>query len=221
MGSPVGELSRSTLEVPHEVTISQDFYLGKTEVTQQQWAAIMSFPLAQTYVGNTMPVHNVSRPDVQSWLVALNNAIIEPGAFALPTESQLEYACRAGTTTRFNFGDGFASNETSDTTGGRGENMWFSGNNSPTGTKVVGQKPANAWGLRDMHGNVWEWSADWNGDYPAGPVTDPTGPVSGSHGMIRGGSWMSTAAFSRSAMRNNSVPSVRNIVIGFRLRAVR
>jgi formylglycine-generating enzyme required for sulfatase activity len=176
--------------------------------------------VAQTYVGGTMPVHNVSYNDIGSWMTDLNTAITEPGTFSLPTESQWEYACRAGTTTRFNFGDGFASNETSDTAGGRGDNMWFTGNNSPNGTKAVGQKPANAWGLHDMHGNVWEWCADWYDTYP-GTVTDPTGPVSGSFRVIRGGSWVNGAGDCRSAQRNGGNPAVRGSFIGFRVLAVR
>jgi formylglycine-generating enzyme required for sulfatase activity len=223
MGSPVGELSRQSDETQRTVTLSQDFYLGKTEVTQAQWTAIAAFTgsQAQTFVGSTMPVHNVTWNEIQTWLTALDTAITEPGTFALPTEAQWEYACRAGTTTRFNFGDGFASNETSDTAGGRGDNMWFTGNNSPNGTKAVGQKPANAWGLHDMHGNVWEWCADWYANYPAGPVTDPTGPGSGSARVVRGGGYLYTAPLCRSAQRFVDDPSSRLPRIGFRVLAVR
>ncbi|MDX2176304.1 MAG: formylglycine-generating enzyme family protein [Candidatus Sumerlaeia bacterium] len=207
-------------ETEHQVTLTQDFYLGKTEVTQDQWAALQSFPVAQTFVGGTMPVHNISHDDVGSWMTALNTHVTEPGTFSLPTESQWEYACRAGTTTRFNYGDGFASNETTDTAGGRGDNMWFAGNNSPNGTKTVGQKPANAWGLHDMHGNEWEWCSDWYGTYP-GTVTDPTGPVSGSFRVLRGGDWNDNARVCRSARRSNSIPSNGLSNYGFRVLAVR
>jgi len=187
MGSPTGELSRISNETEHTVTLSQDFYLGKTEVTQDQWVAIQSFPQAQAFVGGTMPVRNVSHNNIQPWLAALDTAITEPGTFALPTESQWEYAARAGTATRFNFGDGFGADELCSAEAERVNNMWYCGNNSPSGTKTVGQKPANAWGLRDMHGNVREWCTDWLGTYP-GIVTDPTGPVSGSNRVFRSGS---------------------------------
>lgn len=220
MGSPPEELSRLSDETQHTVTLSQDFYLGKTEVTQNQFAAIQSFPAPQSFVGGTMPVHRVSHNDVQTWLAALNTETTEPGTFGLPTESQWEYAARAGTTTRFNFGDGFASNETSDIAGGRGDNMWFTGNNSSTGTKTVGQKPANAWGLRDMHGNVWEWCADWYGTYPE-IVTDPLGSVGGSDRVFRGGGWSEGAQDCRSAFRNGIAPAFRSSNVGFRVLAVR
>jgi formylglycine-generating enzyme required for sulfatase activity len=226
MGSPSGELSRNSDETEHAVTLTQDFYLGKTEVTQQQWLAIQPLPWPGTApsagfgLGDNYPAYNVSYNDIGSWMTALNTHVTEPGTFSLPTEAQWEYACRAGTTTRFNFGDGFASNETSDTAGGRGDNMWFTGNNSPNGTKAVGQKPANAWGLHDMHGNVWEWCSDWYGTYP-GTVTDPTGPVSGSVRVFRGGSWVNSAQGCRSARRGNGNPTLRGDGLGFRVLAVR
>lgn len=220
MGSPSGETSRGSDETQHTVTLSQDFYLGKTEVTQNQWVALQSFPLAQTYVGGTMPVHNVTWNNISSWMTALNTHVTEPGTFSLPTESQWEYAARAGTTTRFNFGNGFGANEDCSAETERTNNMWYCGNNSPNGTKLVGQKPANAWGLRDMHGNVWEWCSDWYDTYP-GTVTDPTGPASGSARVRRGGSWDDLAHRCRSARRNFSFPSNRGSFIGFRVLAVR
>jgi formylglycine-generating enzyme required for sulfatase activity len=220
MGSPTDELSRLSDETQHTVTLTQDFYLGKTEVTQNQWVALQSFPVAQTYVGGTMPVHNVSYNDIGSWMTDLNTAITEPGTFSLPTESQWEYACRAGTTTRFNFGNGFGANEFCSNEAERTNNMWYCGNNSPNGTKAVGQKPANAWGLHDMHGNVWEWCADWYDTYP-GTVTDPTGPVSGSNRVVRGGSWSGFAQGCRSAQRSDNAPASRGSNVGFRVLAVR
>jgi formylglycine-generating enzyme required for sulfatase activity len=225
MGSPVTELSRESDETEHTVTLTQDFYLGKTEVTQQQWLAVHgswpgTAPSATHGVGNSFPAYNVSHNDIQTFMSALDTAITEPGTFGLPTESQWEYAARAGATTRFNFGDGFGADENCSAEAERTNNMWYCGNNSPNGTKAVGQKPANAWGLRDMHGNVWEWCADWYGTYP-GTITDPTGPVSGSDRVIRGGSWDDGAQDCRSANRNNFSPANRFDYIGFRVLAVR
>jgi formylglycine-generating enzyme required for sulfatase activity len=99
--------------------------------------------------------------------------------------------------------------------------MWFTGNNSPNGTKLVGQKPANAWGLHDMHGNVWEWCADRYGVYNPLETENPIGPGSGSSRVIRGGGWITSARFCRSALRNFEDPTVRGSNIGFRVLAVR
>ncbi|MDX2176830.1 MAG: SUMF1/EgtB/PvdO family nonheme iron enzyme [Candidatus Sumerlaeia bacterium] len=226
MGSPAGptppaELSRGSDEVQRTITLTQDFYLGKTEVTQNQWVALQSFPQAQSFVGGTMPVHNVSHNDIGSWMTALNTHVTEPGTFSLPTEAQWEYACRAATTTRFNFGDGFSANEFCSAEAERTDNMWYCGNNSPNGTKVVGQKPANAWGLRDMHGNVWEWCADWYGAYDPLETENPDGPASGSARVFRGGGWLAEARSCRSAQRNGNGPSSRGGSVGFRVLAVR
>jgi eukaryotic-like serine/threonine-protein kinase len=133
--------------------------------------------------------------------------------YRLPTEAEWEYACRAGSTTRFCFGDDEAKLE---------EYAWYV-KNSDSKTHPVGQKKPNAWGLYDMHGNVWEWCQDWYGKYPAGPLTDPEGgPEPGFwkklvYGrVLRGGSWYGYAGFTRSAFRNH-FPDFRNYLIGFRV----
>ncbi|MBI1291643.1 SUMF1/EgtB/PvdO family nonheme iron enzyme [bacterium] len=226
MGSPPGptppaELSRNPDELQRTITLTQDFYLGKTEVTQDQWVALQSFPQAQDFSGGTMPVHNVSHDEIGSWLTALNTHVTEPGTFSLPTEAQWEYACRAGTATRFNFGNGLGVDESCSAEAERTDNMWYCGNNSPNGTKVVGQKPTNAWGLRDMHGNVWEWCADWYGEYDPLETENPDGPASGSYRVVRGGSWDYDALICRSAQRNSITPTNRLNIIGFRVLAVR
>ncbi|MDX2176089.1 MAG: SUMF1/EgtB/PvdO family nonheme iron enzyme [Candidatus Sumerlaeia bacterium] len=232
MGSPATELSRAGDETQHTVTLSQDFYLGKTEVTQQQWLAIRgSFTLGQAHGTNdNLAVHFVSHDDIMNPLTGLMKLLNDhltatsqgPATATLPTESQWEYACRAGTTTRFSFGDGLhpTDDEGCGTTTERTGNMWYCGNNSPTGTKIVGQKPANAWGLWDMHGNLSEWCSDWADAYP-GTVTDPTGPASGSFRIFRGGNWNNNARDCRSARRNDFSPSIRSTSIGFRVLAVR
>lgn len=221
MGSPEAEPSHEADETQHQVTISEDFYLSRTEVTQEQWAAIEPFPAAQTFPGNTSPVHKVSWNDIQTWLASLDSAIAEPGIFSLPTEAQSEYASRAGTTTRFSFGDGFGIDEFCTPETERTDNMWYCGNNLPNGAKPVGQKLANPWGLLDMNGNVWEWCEDRYGAYPAGPLIDPTGPVSGARRVIRGGSWIDYASFCRSAKRFDQAPTSQSEYIGFRVAAIR
>ena len=136
--------------------------------------------------------------------------------FDLPTEAQWEYACRAGTTTSLNSGKNITSN-------GSCYNLdevgWYS-NNSDGYTHEVGQKKPNAWGIYDMHGNVWEWCRDWYGDYPSASVTDPTGPNGGSNRVLRGGSWFSDARDCRSADRINYYPGSRSNELGFRLALV-
>ncbi|MBQ4142723.1 MAG: formylglycine-generating enzyme family protein, partial [Thermoguttaceae bacterium] len=120
---------------------------------------------------------------------------------SLPTEAQWEYACRAGTTGAY--------------AGDLGEMGWYG--SSGGGTHPVGQKKPNAWGLYDMHGNVWEWCQDWYGSYTTSPTSDPTGPNSGSYRVFRGGSWYSGAQFCRSAYRDWSAPDFRYVNLGFRL----
>ncbi|MFM7516241.1 MAG: formylglycine-generating enzyme family protein, partial [Pirellula sp.] len=127
--------------------------------------------------------------------------------YRLPTEAEWEYACRAGSKSRYSFGESSKS---------LGDYAWF-GDNSNNQTHPVGEKKANAWGLYDMHGNVWECCSDWYGDYPKGAVSDPTGPSKGSFRVLRGGSWGGGAAGCRSAIRVWDVPSDRNFSIGFRV----
>jgi len=128
-------------------------------------------------------------------------------AVRLPTEAEWEYACRAGSKTRFCFGD---ADE------GLGDYAWYRANSGRT-THPVGQKKPNAWGLYDMHGNVWEWCADWYGDYPNGAVTDPQGPASGTYRVLRGGAWRGNSDFCRSANRGSGTPGGRSRIFGFRV----
>jgi len=127
--------------------------------------------------------------------------------YRLPTESEWEYACRSGTTTAYGFGDDAS---------GLGDYGWFDGN-SDSSTHPVGEKKPNAWGLYDMHGNVWEWCQDWYGDYPSGSATDPTGATSGSLRVFRGGSWILNARYCRSAYRDWLGPGARGSSLGFRV----
>jgi len=207
MGSPSDEDGRDDDERRHRVTISQPFYMQTTEVTQGQWRAVMgNDPSHFNSCGDNCPVEQVSWDDVQAFIRRLNNRE-GAGRYRLPTEAQWEYACRAGSTTRFCFGDDESR---------LGDYAWYD-RNSGRRTHSVAQKKPNAWGLYDMHGNVWEWCADWYDAYPSGHVTDPTGPSSGSDRVYRGGSWLGYARLCRSAIRVNYTPGDRNDFLGFRL----
>jgi len=174
-GSPNSEIFFE--EYPeHEVAISKPFYMGATEVSQAQYEAVMGRN-PSWLKGPTNPVEMVSWNDATEFCKKLSEKTRQ--AVRLPTESEWEYACRAGSKTAFCFGD---DNE------GLGNYAWYSAN-SGGGPHPVGQKKPNTWGLYDMHGNVSEWCADWYGDYPAVAVTDPQGPASGDYRVLRGGSW--------------------------------
>ena len=207
MGSPATELGRDDGETLHTVTINQPFYLGKYEVTQEQWQAVMgNNPSGFSNCGRTCPVERVSWEDVQEFIAALNR---QEGVtvYRLPTEAEWEYAARAGTQTVYHFGN--AANRL-------GQYGWYE-DNSGGRTHPVGQKRPNAWGLFDMHGNVWEWVHDWYGTYPRGAVTDPRGPSSGVRRALRGGSYHYPARACRAATRGSRLPGIRTHNIGFRL----
>ncbi len=207
MGSPSTEFGRDSDETEHAVTLSQGFWMGKVEVTQAQWQAVMGIN-PSVYGGNpNRPVENVSWNDCQSFLTAIN--ALGLGSFRLPTEAEWEYACRASTATRYYWGEDPLNGEID-------FYAWF-GENSGATPHEVGSKLANLWGLFDMSGNVWEWTADRYGDYPSGPVTDPTGPASGSYRAIRGASWKNTSYYCRSAGRFHVSPSYHDGLLGFRL----
>ncbi len=217
MGSPVSEPNRRWNETQHQVTISKDFYVMTTEVTQAQWQAVMgSNP--SLFSGASLPVENVSWSDAQAFILKLNQLTGE--AYRLPTESEWEYACRGGTASAYNSGSNSAAAGQLNPYAWYGvyynSGSWIVGTSGGT-THAVGQKTPNAYGLYDMHGNVWEWCQDWHGSYPAGPVTDPQGPVSGSFRVFRGGCWSSFAQYCRSAFRFNFVPSSPYYSFGFRL----
>ena len=205
----------------HEVQISQGFRIGKYEVTQGEWEALMgSNPSYFSECGVQCPVENVSWEDVREFIRRLNERESAAGSSAryrLPTEAEWEYAARAGTT-------GARHRDWADLREELDGVAWWIGNSGNRynelgsgGTHPVGQKRANAWGLHDMLGNVSEWTADWYGDYPGGAVTDPTGPSTGSYRVIRGGSWSDDPILVRSAFRNYYSPGYRYNNIGFRL----
>ena len=212
MGSPTDELFRGSDETQHEVTLSKDFYIQTTEVTQGQWKAVMgSNPSYFSDCGDDCPVEYVSWNDIQEFIEKLNE-MEGTDKYRLPTEAEWEYACRAGSTTAF------ANGDITETGCGYDPNLdqmsWYCGN-SDDKTHPVAQKEPNDWGLYDMHGNVREWCQDWYGDYPTDPVTDPSGPSSGTYRVIRGGGWFSYARHCRSADRLSFDPAVLNF--GFRV----
>ncbi len=193
----------------HKVRISQPFYLGKYAVTQAQWEAVMRSNPSQSKRDPNRPVEAVSWEAVQEFIRKLDAR--EGGAphYRLPTEAEWEYACRAGSTTAYSFEDGILFSRL-------GEYAWY-GKNADKQTHPVGQLKPNAWGLYDMHGNVWEWVQDWFGEYPAKAVIDPQGPSAGSARVVRGGSWGSDAENCRSARRTDGAPGDRDGGLGFRL----
>jgi formylglycine-generating enzyme required for sulfatase activity len=208
MGSPSNEEFRSSDEVQHVVTISRGFWLGKYEVTQAQWEAVMDSNPSK-FDGDERPVELVSWNDAQEFIDALNGAKGVAAPYRLPTESEWEYACRAGTTARFYWGDDPSDDDIDDY-------AWY-GSNSGLASHDVGTKLPNAWGLHDMSGNVYEWCQDWYGAYPAGPVTNPQGPGSGGTRTFRGGGWSLPARTCRSAGRHSTEPDRELADLGFRL----
>jgi len=213
MGSPEDEPGRDKDETQHEVTLSRGFWLANTACTQAFWQAITGeYP--SEFKGEELPVENVSWNDCQKQLQRLNQE--HPGLeLRLPSEAQWEYACRAGTQTIFHFGN----STTTDQVNYRGTDPL---EGSPEGeyrqkTVPVKALPANAWGLYQMHGNVWEWCGDWLADYTAEPQHDPVGPDSGQNRVLRGGSWRFEGRYCRSAFRDGLTPDSRSDGSGFRL----
>ena len=217
MGSSEEELGRLEDEKLHLVTFTKPFYIGKYEVTQSQYSALMD-KNPSVFIGANNPVEMVSYNDAKAFCDKMNlkylNILPKGYKFDLPTEAQWEYACRAGTNTALNNGKNLTKEE------GACPNLdevaWYCENSGKT-THEAGQKKPNAWGIYDMHGNVWEWCRDWYGEYPKEDVTDPTGAYSGSNRVNRGGSWNNNARNCRSANRNNNNPDNRNNNIGFRI----
>jgi len=233
MGSPENEEGRYDNEGPqHQVTVST-FYMGRYEVTQKEYQEVMGknpsiFKVGinpSGYRGENLPVENVSWFDAVEYC---NQRSIKEGltpaytisgsddnrtvtwdrnanGYRLPTEAEWEYACRAGTTTAYNTGASINKN-----TG------WYEDNSGRT-THPVGQKPANARGLFDMHGNVWEWCWDHGRRYSSEAQTDPIGASSGSNRVYRGGGWNTVDRFVRSAYRSTQTPTWKGWLVGFRV----
>ena len=202
MGSPKSEKDRLEKEAQHEVTISKSFYIGKYEVTQDQWEAVMG-DNPSVLKGGKLPVTNVSWDDCQKFIKNLNAKT--NGGYRLPTESEWEYACRAGTRTVFSVGDKITPEDA---------NYGDSKIGKPV---AVGSYKPNDFGLYDMHGNVWEWCNDRFGDYPTKSLYDPSGPSFGPYRILRGGAFYSFPSLFKSASRFYDLPIKRDDSYGLRL----
>jgi formylglycine-generating enzyme required for sulfatase activity len=214
MGSPASEEGRDPDEKLHQVTISRYFWMGKFEVTQEQWTSLMgSNPSVFKDSGKDAPVDSVSWHDAMAFCKKLNEREAAAGrlpagySYTLPTDAEWEYAARAGTSTAF----GGTSEKVK-----LGDIAWY-WENSKHRTHPAGQKKPNAWGLHDMHGNVFEWCSDWVENYSAANTTDPVGQTAGSHRVVRGGSWEEPSRCCRSAFRDWKAPGDRYWFLGFRV----
>ena len=184
MGSPKEDKEKLAGETQHKVTLTKGFYMGVYTVTQEEWQAVMGKNPSNFKGPKKLPVETVSWDDCQEFIQKSREK--DKNAYRLPTEAEWEYACRAGTTTPFHFGDTISTDQAN-----------YNGEPYANGKKGVmrgktmpaGSFPGNAWGLHDMYGNVWQWCEDWHGDYPQIDVVDPRGPEKGQGRVVRGGSW--------------------------------
>ena len=203
-----GKSSENFNNTKHQVCLTRDFLISRFEVTQKVWTAVMNNNPSQFHsCGGNCPVERVSWREVQQFIKRLNkNSSL---VFRLPTEAEWEYIAQAGKTETEHtsvFGNNYSNNQT--------KHQCRSNSTSP-----VGVKKANAWGIYDVYGNVWEWVSDWYGNYPKYKVMDPLGPGSGAKRVIRGGSWLNTSKECNSYVRKASPPYSREGYIGFRLAA--
>ena len=213
MGSPPNEAERGGDETRHKVTLTKGFYLGVHQVTQAQWQAVMGANPSHFNGESNLPVENVSWYDAVAFCEALGKK--DGKTYRLPTEAEWEYACRAGTKTAFHFGKTISTDQANydgTYTYRKGKEGLDRQKSTP-----VGSFPPNAWGLYDMHGNVWEWCADWYGPYPKGVLKDPQGFVSGDARVLRGGGWVYQPRDCRSASRDGSAPGYRGDNLGCRV----
>ena len=218
MGSAANDPDADLDEPQHQVTFTQDFYIGEFEVTQSQYEKVIGsnpsqFPRNKNIDRSNYPVEQISWEDAVAFCQGLSNLPDEKAAgrvYRLPTEAEWEYACRAGSQAAFCFGDDARL---------LNQYAWFDKNGEGQ-THPVGLKRPNDWGLYDMHGNAWEWVADWYEVYPRKSVTDPKGPRSGTDRVYRGASWNYNPGYLRSANRTATSPKVRGfefLSISFRI----
>ncbi|PIE69911.1 MAG: hypothetical protein CSA22_10510 [Deltaproteobacteria bacterium] len=214
MGSPENEERRESVEGPQHQVCLDGFWLGKYEVTQAQWQAVMgSNP--SSFKGDDLPVEMVSWKGCQKFLKKLSAGSEDGSLYRLPTEAEWEYACRAGTTTPFSFGETISTDQANY----NGNVAYGSGKKGDYREKTtqVGTFPPNAWGVFDMHGNVWEWCQDVFGKYSAYSERNPKGKRFGKYRVLRGGSWRYYPQYCRSADRGRGDASGQGPGIGFRV----
>ena len=213
MGSPNEEEYRQVNETQHKVTLTQGFHMGIHLVTQEQWQAVMGNNPSSFKGEENLPVEQVSWEDCQEFVKTLREKDKE--AYRLPSEAEWEYACRAGTKTPFHFGETINNDQANY----NGDFIYGDGKKGKYREKTVpvGSFPANAFGLVDMHGNVFEWCQDWYGDYPQNDVVDPQGPTEGQYRVLRGGSWHDSPDGCRSACRARLEPGYRSSLYGLRV----
>ncbi len=225
MGSPVTERGHYLDETPHTVTLTRDYVLGKFQITQKQWKSLMgSNPVTGSAAGSTHPVFDVSWDDVAGpggFFEKLNQHLSATGqagagAFRLPTEAERERAARAGTDTRFSFGDALECGDACEPCPTQDAHMWWCGN-ADGKPHPVGRKQPNAFGLHDMHGGLYDLCADTFDQIPEGAATDPAGPPSGALRVIKGGYFGSDASSCRSAYRTYIQSARRDYQVGFRV----
>ncbi|HXH39348.1 MAG TPA: formylglycine-generating enzyme family protein [Thermoanaerobaculia bacterium] len=212
MGSPAGELGHRDDETLHSVTLTRPFYVSTTEVTQEQWRAVMGDDPSH-FRGRNLPVESVTWFEVQEFLRRLSTSAGRH--FRLPTEAEWEYACRAGSTSPYSFGAQISTNRAN--YDGRYPMPGQSAGLYRGAPTPVASFPPNAWGLYDMHGNVWEWCADEYCPYPLSAISDPLEACGSPYRVIRGGSWYFGADSARSALRYTHEPRLRGFSIGFRV----
>jgi len=216
MGSPEDEPERKDREKLHWVSLTKGYWLAETACSQGFWQEVMGVNPSefQSEVSNTLPIERVSWHDCQVMMNRLNDRVALIDA-RLPTEAEWEYACRAGTTTPFSFGEQLSSELAN-----YDEKYSYNGQEKGEGrrmTMVVDAFVPNAWGLYQMHGNVFEWCADWYGEYFEGEAVDPVGPETGSYRIRRGGGWDYSGRYLRSAYRFSNAPDLANFSTGLRL----
>ncbi len=214
MGSPAEEVDRRSDEIPHHVKLTKGFWLLETPVTQRVYELLMNNNPSE-FKGDDLPVENVCYDEAIAFCNKLDALLPDSMSVTLPTEAQWEYACRAGTTTPYWWGDslnGDRANCDGNYPSGTEERGRF--HNKTTPVRSYG---CNEWNLYDMHGNVWEWCKDWIGDYSADAVVDPEGPKTGTLRAARGGSWSNIARRCRAAYRYGFIPGVRSSECGFRI----
>jgi formylglycine-generating enzyme required for sulfatase activity len=203
----------SFLRIRFPVTLTRDFWIGKYEVTQGEYESLLAKNPSHFRGNPNSPVEKVKFADALAYCDALTARERNAGRlpqnyqYRLPTEAEWEYACRAGTTNLFSFGDAVEQAD---------QYAWTLRNSEST-THPVGQKLPNPWGLHDIHGNVWEWCNDWFTNYPAMALRDPTGPATGKFKVFKGGGWNNDVEFARSANRFMMSPATGIYFVGFRV----